>query len=97
MNKTILQVETIEAGQLLNEFGEIKNSLSEIKEFLQNRPVEIMKREAVAKFFGVSLTTIHDWVKKGILTKHQTGHLVYFKRSEVERALVEIKPKKANR
>lgn len=44
---------------------------------------ELMTRKECAEFFAVSLVTIHDWVKNGILKPYKVGHRTYFKRSEL--------------
>jgi len=41
--------------------------------------------------FAISLVTVNEWRKKGILKAYKIGNRVYFKRNEVEAALVEIK------
>jgi excisionase family DNA binding protein len=48
-------------------------------------------RKQVAEKFHVQLSTIHNWVQKGILIRHGIGNRVYFKKSELEKALVPIK------
>jgi hypothetical protein len=47
----------------------------------------------VAKLFGKSKVCIHDWAKRGILIKHKIKGTsrTYFKLSEVEQALIEMK------
>ena len=95
MSIKLVQVENIEANELLNHFGELKNEVSEIKKHLQNvAPLELLERSDVAELLNVTFTTLHDWVKKGVLPAHKIGNRVYFKRSEIESALVTIKHRK---
>lgn len=44
---------------------------------------EIMTRKETGEFFGVSLVTIHDWTKAGIIKKYKVGTRTFYKRSEL--------------
>jgi len=44
---------------------------------------ELITREKLAEILSVSLPTIHNWIKAGILTPYKMGNRTYFKRSEV--------------
>lgn len=52
---------------------------------------ELLTRKEVAEMLKISLGTLHNWVKKGVLKSYGIRNRVYFKRSEVEGALVELK------
>lgn len=52
-----------------------------------NQEEEILNRYDLVKLFGVSLVTINDWCKKGILIPHHMNSRVYFYKSEVMGAL----------
>lgn len=95
MNKHILQVEGLEASEILNQFEQLKSDVAAIKNGLKNfAPLELIEREQVAKMFNVTFPTLHVWVKKGLLPAHKIGNRVYFKRHEIEAALITIKPRK---
>ncbi|MGX1022867.1 helix-turn-helix domain-containing protein [Psychroflexus sp. MBR-150] len=89
--------------QLLNVTpNELKESIindvrTELKTITQNlhkkEPEEYLTRNELADIFKVTLPTISDWSKKGILKPYRLGKLVRFKRSEVEQALTLINPK----
>ena len=49
---------------------------------------DLLTRKDVAKLFGISLTTLNEWCKVGILNPHKIGRRVFFKKNEVESALV---------
>jgi hypothetical protein len=53
----------------------------------------LLKRTEVAKLFGVSLVTLNQWRKEGIIKRHKIKSRVFFKRSEVMQALNTL-PKK---
>jgi excisionase family DNA binding protein len=86
--------------QLLNVTpDELKNSIikdvrvefQNLTEILKQRqPEEYLTRRELAEIFKVTLPTISDWSKKGILKPYRLGNLVRFKKSEVEKALKKI-------
>ena len=62
----------------------------ELKQFNQLAEVnrshpekELLTRKETAEIFAVSLVTIHDWCKHGILKPYKVGNRTYFKRAEV--------------
>lgn len=52
---------------------------------------EYLTRHDVAEMLQISLGTVYNWVNRGILKRYGLANKVYFKRSEVEAALVELK------
>lgn len=70
----------------------VKNRLEDLKKTFQPKePAEFLTRNEVAKMLSVNLSTIHNYCKRKILEPYQIGSRVYFKRSEVEQALVKLK------
>lgn len=93
MNKTILQIENIEAGEILNRLDRMESAINALNTKPQTAATdttqsEYTTRREVAKLFKISLVTVHDWTKKGILQAYKIGNKVYYKRLEVEKALV---------
>jgi hypothetical protein len=94
----IMAQETIQfIGLTPEQFKE--DFLNEVKSFttdlVQNlRPQEsetYLSRKQVAEFIGgISIGTVINWSKKGILTEHLIGRLVRYKKSEVENAFVTL-------
>ena len=69
----------------------VKKQLEELKKEYQPRePEEYLSRAEVAKLLKVDISTIHNWGKAGKLKRHGLGNRVYFKRSEVEQAIIEL-------
>ncbi|MDT0649754.1 helix-turn-helix domain-containing protein [Autumnicola edwardsiae] len=60
------------------------------KEFQPKEPEEYLSRAEVAKMLKIDLSTLFKWTKAGKLKKHALGNRVYYKRSEVEQAIVEL-------
>lgn len=80
---------------LKSDINFIKSELKNLKENLQpKQPEEYMSRTALAKMLSVDLSSVHNYCKRGVLQSYQiagrTGR-VYFKRSEVEGAMVKLK------
>ena len=76
---------------VLNKLSQIEEELKNIKEnFQPKEPVELMAREETAAYLKVSLTTLWDWNKKRILRNYSIGNRVFYKRSEIDTALIKI-------
>lgn len=93
MIKTVLQIESIEAGEILTRLDRMESAINALNGNPQPTATdtpqsEYITRREVAKLFKISLVTVHDWTKKGILQAYKIGKRVYFKPSEVEKALV---------
>ena len=88
-----IQFIQITPEQLQNSIIEgVKHQLEEFKKYLKPiEPNEFLSRLEVAKMLSVDLSTVHNWKTKGILTAYQIGGRVFFKRKEVENAIVKLK------
>ncbi|WP_228850795.1 helix-turn-helix domain-containing protein [Aegicerativicinus sediminis] len=51
-----------------------------------------LTRHEVTKLLKISLATLHNWTNKGYLKAYQIGGRVYYKHSEIESSLTELKP-----
>jgi predicted DNA-binding transcriptional regulator AlpA len=60
------------------------------KDFQPKEPTEYLTRQETAQFFQVNLTTIWNWTKKGKIQAYGLGNRVYYKRSEIESAIVKL-------
>ena len=68
---------------------EVKNSSNEIKQnFTPKEPTEYLTRAEVADMLKVDLSTLWKWQKIGKLIPYGIGNRVYFKRSDIEAALI---------
>lgn len=67
----------------------VKKQLTELKkEFQPKEPTEYLTRSEVAEMLKIDLSTLFNWTKKGKLKAHGIGARVYYKRSEIESAIV---------
>lgn len=62
--------------------------------FEPKQPVDLLTRNEVAELLKCTLPTIHNWAKTGVITSYGINGRVYFKRSEIENALVCLNKKK---
>jgi excisionase family DNA binding protein len=77
----------------------IENFLSKIDGLIQKRlnekfnapktrdEITYMTRKEVARFLKISLPTLHDWTKLGMIPSYKIGTRVYYKTDEVSTAL----------
>lgn len=65
----------------------VKTQIQEIKFLFEGnnkkQEKEFLTRSETAKLFNVSLVTIHDWQKNGILKVYKMGNRSFFKYSEL--------------
>ena len=61
------------------------------KEFQPKQPTQYLSRNEVAAMLQIDLSTVHNWTKSGKIQSYGIGGRVYYKRQEVENAIVELK------
>ncbi|MEQ3665850.1 helix-turn-helix domain-containing protein [Olleya sp.] len=64
-----------------------------IQHFQPVKPAEYLTRKEAAKILKVSLVTLSDWNKKGVLKPYRLGKLIRYKRTELDQALISINSK----
>ena len=70
---------------------DLKSQLDELKKGFQPKtPQELLTRSETAKLLKINLSSVHNWTKKGLLKSYGISGKVYYKRSEVESALIEL-------
>ncbi len=68
---------------------DINQTINELKQkFEPKEATELLTRNEATEFLKCNLGTLHNWVKKGKLIPYGIGNRVYFKRSDIENALV---------
>lgn len=78
---------------IINDVKEELSSIAKHLNPLRKPKEEYFTRKEVAKMFKISLPTISDWNKKGILNPLRIGNLIRYKKSDLEDALVQINNK----
>ena len=51
---------------------------------------ELLTRTETAEFLKINFTTLWNWTKKGKVTAYGIGNRVYYKRGELNKALIQI-------
>ncbi|WP_034042202.1 helix-turn-helix domain-containing protein [Wocania ichthyoenteri] len=70
----------------------VKSQLDELKkEFQPKQATEYLTRNEVANMLSIDLSTVHNWCKSKKLKPLGIGNRVYFRRTDIEAALVELK------
>lgn len=76
---------------LTNELRALKDELQEIKNNFKPKEQSVyLSRQEVADMLQIDISSVHNWTKKGILQAYQIGGRVYYKRKEVEAAIVQL-------
>lgn len=88
----ITQVHNVTPDQLKESIlSDVRAELKEIVlNFQPKKQPEYLTRKEVAKILKVSLVTLSDWNKKGVLKPYRLGNLIRYKRSEIEESLIAI-------
>ncbi|WP_299089077.1 helix-turn-helix domain-containing protein [uncultured Bacteroides sp.] len=98
MEKEVVIIEKWQANEILVRLSTIEKAISDLKaQANPNRKSnvsEYITRADVSRMLKVSIVTVSDWTRKGILTAYKCGNRVYFKQAEVEEALLRINSKK---
>jgi len=82
----------------LKDFREIlkKDFRSEVNSIIENlqssQETEYLSKKQISDIFGVTLSTINMWIRKGVLKSYgfPNTRRVFFKRAEVEETLIQI-------
>ena len=70
-------------------FQGIQKQISELKEHFEPKaPTEWLTRTEVSELLKCDISTVHNWTKSGRLIPFGISNRVYYKRSQVEKALI---------
>lgn len=91
----ITQVHNVTPDQLKESIlSDVRAELKEIVlNFQPKKQPEYLTRKEVAKILKVSLVTLSDWNKKGVLKPYRLGNLIRYKTTEIEESLIAINKK----
>lgn len=90
---TTVQIQGIDAETLLQKFESLETQIKQLQSKPETSTEKLITRDETAELLGVSLVTIHNWVKANILKAYRVGNKVRFKESEVFSALQSINSK----
>ena len=87
-----LQLIEVKPQQLQEEI--LRGIKTQLKEFAglfkATSQEEYLTREETAKLLKVDLSTLWHWKNKGILTPHGISNRVYYKRSDIDKAMTKL-------
>lgn len=71
----------------------IREELEEFKETLPEliNEDDLLTRKEVADLLQIDLSTIHNWTRKGRLKSYGIGSRVYFRRKDIDEALIPLR------
>lgn len=91
MVKHLTQIESISSSELFDEFSKLRDELKLLtKNYQSNQDDELITRHEAAKILKVSLSTLLNWRKAGIITDYRIGNKVRYKKSEILNSLTKI-------
>ena len=92
MNKITFQEATIDelANALLLKLKESEDDLQKSQNKTDSHE-EYLTTVEVSQLFKISISTVHNWRKAGTLLACQIGGKVFFKRSDIDNAVVQLK------
>ena len=72
-------------------YKRVKSEFDALKaEFQPKQPTEYLTRNQVKEMFDVDLSTVHNWTKRGKLKAYGIGNRIYYKRTEIDQAVVPL-------
>lgn len=92
MERKIIQIEGLDAAEIMARFDKMESAISALSDNSKSaepqKPEKYITRREVSDILRVSVVTVSDWTRKGILIAYKVGNRVYYKSDEVENALV---------
>ncbi|MFM9987375.1 helix-turn-helix domain-containing protein [Flavobacterium sp.] len=66
------------------------NQLKCFVPIVEQKSNQLLTRKQTASFLCISLPTLHDWTKTGIIKAHRIGNRVLYKNDEINDSLSQI-------
>ncbi len=89
--KKVFQIDGISSTDFFNEFVEFKKTLKLFVENQQTDPAaDFITRQETSKILNVSLSTLLNWRKAGIITAYRIGNKIRYKKTEILDSLTKI-------
>ena len=78
--------------ELKQDISKLRSELAEIKLNLKPKePTKYLGRKEVAEMLNVNISSVHNYTVKGILTAFQLGGKIYYRKVDIEAAMIELK------
>ena len=91
--KKIVEIENVSVDELVaNITDKVLDGLENRLEHLQQKKhqEQLLTRTETAKYLKVDISTLWSWTKKGKLKAYGIGNRVYYKKNEIDEALIRI-------
>ena len=90
IEKGFIQFFQVTPGQLQEAIiAGVRLEIEKLRRDLQVKaPEEFLTRKEVCDMLKVDLSTLYNWTKKGKLRAYGIGYRVYYKKGEIEAALI---------
>ena len=97
MNQMLI-LQGISTDEFLNQIEKIieKKLNEKIDELKPSKDWQYLNRKEVAELLKISLPTLHNWTKEGILSSYRIGTRVLYRSDEIENSLTNRKFKRFN-
>ncbi len=84
-----IEVNGVDMSTIANRLERIETTLDNLSQTPNQAPQseKLLSHKEVAKLFNVSLVTLHDWTKKGILKAYRMGNRIRYKEAEIMETL----------
>jgi len=91
MSATITQLHNVEPQQIINPINDLKKQIEDLKKSFQPKePTEYLTRQEVVEMLKINLSTLYNWTKIKKLVSYGIGARVYYKRKEIENAIIKL-------
>lgn len=90
MNENVF-MQGITVDSLLRKIEEIIDTRfnERVAQLLKPPPkIQYLSRKEVSELLKVSLVTVHNWTKEGLINSYRIGRRVMYKKEEIEESLV---------
>ena len=91
MGRKIVEIENLTEKELDDKFRKLENLIIDIKSKKKDEDI-LLDRAQVAKLFHVSTRTLYNWEKAGILNCYSIANRIYYKNTDIEKALKKNSP-----
>lgn len=78
-------------------FNSFKKILKDYPLFQKKEKLELLSRKDASKLLCISLPTLHQWTKDGVINAYRIGNRVLYKLEDINNALTQIKTLKFNK
>lgn len=91
MQENITQLHNVKPQQIINPINDLKKQIEDLKKSFQPKePTEYLTRQEVVEMLKINLSTLYNWTKNKKLVSYGIGARVYYKRKEVENAIIKL-------